>query len=127
MRSGPNGGPAQPTSIWPDITCVSVDGGLPVATGLALRSNCLMKAATTAFVDAPLVEYAMVLPSVSRNDRTGESDRTYQNRSPPPFISAPMMRNGAPFAKAPNAPKAPADTPSSTLPEITACWVSPPP
>src|SRR5271170_137479 len=33
MRSRPNGGPAQPTSIWPDITCVKVDAGLPVATG----------------------------------------------------------------------------------------------
>ena len=56
MRSRPNGGPAQPTSIWPDITCVKVDAGLPVATGFALRSYCRMKAETMAWVEAPLVE-----------------------------------------------------------------------
>src|SRR5215467_10998913 len=97
MRSRPNGGPAQPTSIWPDITCVNVDGGLPVATGFALRPYCLMKALTMAWVEAPLVEYAMVLPSTSRKVRIDESDRTYQNRSAPPVISAPMTCSGAPL------------------------------
>src|SRR5712692_9913957 len=97
MRSRPNGGPAQPTSTWPDITWVRVEGGLPVATGLALRSCCLMKAVTMAWVEAPLVEYAMVLPLASCKVLIGESDRTYQNRSAPPVISAPMMRRGAPL------------------------------
>src|SRR5690349_1834762 len=74
----PKGGAAQPTSIWPDITCVNVAGGPPVATGLALRSYCLTKAVTIPCVDEPLVEYAMVLPSVSLSDLTGEPDCTYQ-------------------------------------------------
>jgi hypothetical protein len=43
-------------STWPDITCVRVAAGLPVATGLALRSYWRMKAMTMAWVDAPLVE-----------------------------------------------------------------------
>src|SRR5262245_833305 len=98
IRSRPIGGADQPTSIWSDITAVSVAGGPPVATGLALRSYCLMNAVTTPCVDEPLVEYAMVLPSVSLSDLIGESPFTYQNRSPAPVISAPMMRTGAPLA-----------------------------
>src|SRR6187549_1688454 len=61
----PNGGAAQPTSICPDITWVRVDDGLPVAVGFAFRSNCFMYAVTMPCVDDPLVEYAIVLPSVS--------------------------------------------------------------
>ena len=56
MRSRPNGGPAQPTSTWPDITWVSVAAGLPVATGFALRSYWRRNALTIAWVEAPLVE-----------------------------------------------------------------------
>ena len=52
----PNGGADQPTSIWPDITCVSVGAGPPVAVGFALRSYCFMKAVTMPCVDEPLVE-----------------------------------------------------------------------
>ena len=52
----PNGGAAQPTSICPDITCVSVAEGLPVAVGLALRSYCFMNAVTMPCVELPLVE-----------------------------------------------------------------------
>src|SRR5262245_32504137 len=37
------------------------------------------------------------------------------------------MRTGAPLAKAPSTPPVPAPIPISTLPEITACKVSPPP
>jgi hypothetical protein len=55
-RSRPTGGADQPTSTWSDITWVNVVGGLPVATGFALRSYCLMKAVTTPWVDAPMVE-----------------------------------------------------------------------
>src|SRR5882724_10297492 len=74
----PNGGADQPTSIWPDITCVSVGAGPPVAVGLALRSYCFMKAVTIPCVDEPLVEYAIVLPSVSLSDLIGELAATYQ-------------------------------------------------
>src|SRR5437762_3046348 len=35
--SRPNGGAAHPTSTWPDITCVKVEDGLPVATGLGVE------------------------------------------------------------------------------------------
>ena len=52
----PNGGADQPTSIWFDITCVSVGAGPPVAVGLALRSYCFMNAVTMPCVDDPLVE-----------------------------------------------------------------------
>src|ERR671921_16079 len=36
----------------------------------------------------------MVFPSVSFRVLIGESDRTYQNRSPAPVVSAPRMRTG---------------------------------
>ena len=45
---------------------------MPVATGFALRLNCLMKALTIVWVDAPAVEYAIVLPAVSCKVRIGE-------------------------------------------------------
>src|SRR4029079_6291310 len=96
--SRPNGGADQPMSTWPDITVVSVDDGLPVATGLAFSLYCRMNAVTMPFVEDPLVEYAIVLPSLSCSDLIGESARTYQNRSWAPVVSAPMTRTGAPFA-----------------------------
>jgi len=52
----PNGGAAQPMSIWPDITAVSVPGGPPVAVGLALAPSSWMKATTMLFELEPLVE-----------------------------------------------------------------------
>src|SRR5215831_19134741 len=69
----------------------------------------------------------MVLPSVSLSDLMGEFVGTYQYRSAAPVVSAPMMRTGAPFEKADRTPMIPGATPMSTLPEITACCVSPPP
>src|SRR5678816_3758405 len=124
--SRPNGGADQPTSTWPDITCVSVDDGPPVATGFAFRSNCLTNAVTMPFVDDPFVEYAIVLPSVSFSDLIGDVAGTYQKRSAAPVVSAAMMRTGAPFEYADSTPMMPAATPTSTLPEINACCVSPP-
>src|SRR5437762_6086815 len=103
----PNGGADQPTSICPDITCVSVGAGPPVAVGLALRSYCFMNAVTTPCVDEPLVEYAIVLPSVSLSVLMGEAAGTYQYRSDAPVVSAPMMRTGAPFENAESTPMIP--------------------
>src|SRR5439155_27263547 len=123
----PKGGADQPTSICPDITCVSVAGGPPVATGFAFKSNCFMNAVTIPCVDEPFVEYAIVLPSVSLSDLIGEFAAEYQNKSAAPVVSAPMTRTGAPFEDAESTPMIPAATPMSTLPEITACCVSPPP
>src|SRR5580692_4310597 len=75
----PNGGVAQPTSIWPDITCVKVGGGPPVATGLAAaRPYSLMMASTIAWVDEPTVEYAMVAPLASLMVLIGDAAGTYQ-------------------------------------------------
>src|SRR5439155_4035379 len=101
--------------------------GPPVAVGLALRSYCLMNAVTIPWVDEPLVEYAIVLPSVSLSDLMGEVAGTYQYRSVAPVASAPMTRTGAPLEYADSAPMIPVATPISTLPEITACCVSPAP
>src|SRR5258708_34336657 len=42
----PNGGAAQPISIWPDMTWVSVPAGPPVAGGLALTPSSARKAST---------------------------------------------------------------------------------
>src|SRR5436309_10269133 len=80
----PNGGADQPTSICPDITCVSVEGGPPVATGFAFKSYCFMNAVTMPCVDDPLVEYAIVLPSVSLSDLIGDVAAAYQNKSAAP-------------------------------------------
>ena len=44
-----------------------------------------------------------------------------------PVVSAPMIRTGAPFEYAESTPMIPGATPMSTLPEMTACCVSPPP
>src|SRR5690349_24892092 len=107
------------------MTCVSVDDGLPVATGFAFRLYCLTKAVTMPFVDEPFVEYAIVLPSVSFSVLIGESARTYQNRSCAPVVSAPITRTGAPFEYDDSAPITPTATPMSTLPEMTGCCVSP--
>ena len=52
----PNGGAAQPMSIWPDITAVSVPGGPPVAVGLALAPSSWTKATTMLLELEPLVE-----------------------------------------------------------------------
>jgi len=52
----PNGGEAQPTSIWPDIACVSVTAAAPVATGFALTPKCLISASAVVWVEAPVVE-----------------------------------------------------------------------
>src|SRR5438552_11578081 len=109
------------------MPCVSVGAGPPVAVGLALRSYCFMNAVTTPCVDEPLVEYAIVLPSVSLSDLMGEVAGTYQYRSDAPVVSAPMMRTGAPFENAESTPMIPGATPMSTLFEMTACCVSPPP
>ena len=35
----PNGGAAQPMSIWPDMVAVNVAAGPPVAVGLALQPS----------------------------------------------------------------------------------------
>ena len=75
----PNGGAAQPISIWPDITCVSVAAGPPVAVGFALTPSSLAKASTRLFELEPLVEYAMVLAAVtSLAVLMGKSALTYQ-------------------------------------------------
>ena len=52
----PNGGAAQPMSICPDITAVSVPGSPPVAVGLALRPSSSTKAITMLLELDPLVE-----------------------------------------------------------------------
>ena len=69
----------------------------------------------------------MVLPSVSFSDLIGELAGTYQKRSDAPVVSALMMRSGAPFEYKERAPMMPPATPRSTLPETTACCVSPAP
>src|ERR1700704_5507221 len=75
----PNGGVAQPTSIWPAITCVQVGGGAPVATGLAaVRPYSLMMASTIAWVEEPTVENAMVVLLTSLIDLIGEVAAPYQ-------------------------------------------------
>ena len=52
----PNGGEAQPTSIWPDIACVSVTALAPVAIGLALKPKCLMSASSSGVSGSAVVE-----------------------------------------------------------------------
>ena len=48
-------------------------------------------------------------------------------KSAAPVACAPRMRTGAPLENALSTPITPAAVPMSTEPEITACWVSPPP
>src|SRR5215471_5087462 len=74
----PNGGAAHPTSTWLVMTAVRVEDGLPVAVGFAPRPNSLMNASTTLWVEDPLVENAIVLPSVSFKLRIGEEAFAYQ-------------------------------------------------
>ena len=81
---------------------------------------------TAMWVEEPVVEKAMVVPSASRMDCSGDSDFTYQNSSREPVELAPMMRNGAPWGGAETL-SVPALKPTSTAPEMTACRVSPPP
>ena len=52
----PNGGAAQPMSICPLITEVSVAGGPPVAVGFALTPSSWPNATTMLFDVEPLVE-----------------------------------------------------------------------
>jgi hypothetical protein len=52
----PNGGAAQPMSICPLITCVSVAGGPPVAVGFALTPSSWVNATTMLFELDPFVE-----------------------------------------------------------------------
>src|SRR5712692_11679567 len=96
--SSPNGGDAHPTSTWPDMACVKVNAAAPVDTGFADTLKCFISASSVTWVDAPLVEYATVLPLRSANDLSGEGGGTYQKRSPAPVVPARMMRTGAPFA-----------------------------
>src|SRR6185437_4932411 len=125
--STPKGGDDQPMSTWPDIVCVNVDAGLPVATGFACTPNSRMKARTARFVDEPLVEYAIVFPAASLMLLIGDAAGTYQKRSSAPVVELAMARTGAPFEKAPSTPAVPTPMPMSTLPEMTACSVSPAP
>src|SRR5579883_2452558 len=75
----PHGLPAQPMSIWPDITAVRVAGVLPVGVGFALSPSSSTKASTILWELDPLVEYAIVLRAVaSASVLSGESARTYQ-------------------------------------------------
>src|SRR5260370_26932979 len=65
MRSRPKGGPAQPTSIWPDITCVNVAGGLPGATRLGLWPDFFVDDVTNCWGGGPVVgEGVVVSPGV---------------------------------------------------------------
>jgi hypothetical protein len=109
------------------MACVKVNAEAPVATGLAATLKCLISASSVMWVEAPLVEYATVLPLRSPKLLSGEAAGTYQYKSLAPVVPARMIRTGAPLAKAPSTAPVPAEIPISTLPEITACIVSPPP
>ena len=56
ISCNPKGGAAQPISIWPDITDVSVAGGPPVDVGLAFAPSSSTKATTILLELEPLVE-----------------------------------------------------------------------
>ena len=71
-------GAAQPTSTWPDITCVSVAPGPPVDTSLAFTPAVSCSARATSSLDAPGRENATVRPAQSFMDRMGPSALTYQ-------------------------------------------------
>ena len=69
----------------------------------------------------------MVLPAASFSDLIGEFAGTYQKMSSAPVIEAEKGRIGAPLAKPAMIPLVPVARPMSTLPEMTACVVSPAP
>ena len=69
----------------------------------------------------------MVFPAASLMLFIGDAAGTYQNRSSAPVVELAIARTGAPFEKAPRTPAVPTPSPRSTLPEITACRVSPAP
>src|SRR2546426_6106706 len=69
----------------------------------------------------------MVFPAASLMVLIGDVAGTYQKRSSAPVIELAMARTGAPLAKAPSTPAVPTPIPRSTLPEMTACSVSPAP
>jgi hypothetical protein len=66
----------------------------------------------------------MVLPAAPFMPCRGEFPGTYQY-SLEPVLALPIARNGAPLAKAFITDVVPSPMPIATLPEITACWVSP--
>ena len=73
------GGAAQPMSIWPVMTLVSVPGSPPVAVGLALEPACRNSSSRIRFDDEPGEENAMVFFSVaSLRLLILLSERTYQ-------------------------------------------------
>src|SRR4051794_27816346 len=77
--SSPKGGDDNPMLTCPVIAWVNVAETLPVETGLAFfRPNCRMKRSTMLWVEEPLVEYAMVLPSASLIDWIGDFAGTNQ-------------------------------------------------
>src|SRR5215475_10320524 len=113
-----NGGAAQPMSIWPVITDVSVPGRPPVAVGFALEPACLSRESRIRLEDEPGAENAMVLLSdASLRLRILLSDFTYQNSSCAPVICAEMARIGAPLEKAPTVPSRPFDIETGLLEE----------
>ena len=69
----------------------------------------------------------MVFPAASFRVLMGELACTYQKMSSAPVIEAEKGRTGAPLVKAARMPLVPVASPMSTLPEITACVVSPAP
>src|SRR5437588_6315158 len=98
--SMPNGGPAQPISTWPDITCTKVAADVPVATALMSTPACRISAMVARLDEEPAAEKAMVLPAASARERIGEEAGTYQKRSSAPVMDAAIGRIGAPFANA---------------------------
>ena len=69
----------------------------------------------------------MVLPAASFRLLMGEASGTYQKMSSAPVMELEKGRTGAPLEKAARMPLVPVASPMSTLPEITACVVSPAP
>src|ERR1700747_1466932 len=104
-----------------------VADGPPVATSFACTPFSRVRTLALSCEDDPVVEYAIVLPLASFRLLIGDCALTYQNTSAPPLTTAPITRTGAPLEKALSTPMIPAPTPMSTLPEMTACCVSPPP
>src|SRR5262249_28796088 len=121
-RSRPNGAAPKPTSTCRVMVCVMVAAILPVDVGLAVSLYCAMSASNAAWLDEPVKENATVLPLKSSTFRIGELAGTYQYRSGAPIISLPIIRIGAPLAKAPTAADTPAAVAISMLPPINA-WI----